>query len=219
MVRKVRLFDSFQPTQRSTFQIKCIFSAAVIVFVFISLANFTSLGKPKHVHVPLHAGESLARCRAIQTKPGPREHFHSRKRSDRFEPGTPPTLIKNGKIWSGGDQGNEVIEADILLDNGIIKGLGYFAETELASYTSLKVIDAKGAWVTPGIVDIHSHMGVGASPLLEGAADYDSFNGNVQPWLRSLDAINTHDESYALAISGGVTTSLILPGSANAIGS
>ena len=38
------------------------------------------------------------------------------------------------------------------------------------------------------------------------------------PWLRSLDGLNTHDDSIGLAIAGGVTTSLILPGSANAIG-
>lgn len=38
------------------------------------------------------------------------------------------------------------------------------------------------------------------------------------PWLRSLDAINTHDLSYNLSIAGGVTTALILPGSANSIG-
>ena len=40
----------------------------------------------------------------------------------------------------------------------------------------------------------------------------------MQPWLRSLDSLNTHDEAYELSISGGVTTANVLPGSANAIG-
>lgn len=38
------------------------------------------------------------------------------------------------------------------------------------------------------------------------------------PWMRSLDGLNTHDDSYQLSVAGGVTTSLVLPGSADAIG-
>lgn len=53
---------------------------------------------------------------------------------------------------------------------------------------------------------------------LHGAADTNSFKGITQPWLRSLDGLNTHDDAYALSISGGVTTANVLPGSANAIG-
>ena len=43
-------------------------------------------------------------------------------------------------------------------------------------------------------------------------------HGSIQPWLRSLDGLNTHDESYRLALAGGLTTALVIPGSANAIG-
>ena len=61
-------------------------------------------------------------------------------------------------------------------------------------------------------------MGVGASPKLQGAGDTNSHAAPMQPWLRSIDALNTHDESYKLGIAGGLTTALILPGSANGIG-
>jgi hypothetical protein len=218
MVKQAFFDEPQQSRPRSRSRSKWVFAFTAAALVFISLTNFASLRDTVHVRVPLHAEENLVRCRAIHTQPGAREDFHSRERSERFEPGTPATLIKNGKIWTGGDKGNEVIEADILLNNGIIKGLGYFTESELAQYTSLKVVDAKSAWVTPGIVDIHSHLGDSSSPELEGAADDNSLKGNAQPWLRSLDGINTHDDSYPLSVSGGVTTSLILPGSANAIG-
>ncbi|KAJ8496472.1 hypothetical protein ONZ51_g1109 [Trametes cubensis] len=80
------------------------------------------------------------------------------------------------------------------------------------------VIDAQGAWLTPGIIDMHSHLSVESSPGLSGAQDGNSIKGPVVPWLRALDALNTHDEGFLHAISGGVTTSLILPGSLNAIG-
>lgn len=55
-------------------------------------------------------------------------------------------------------------------------------------------------------------------PHLDGASDGNSLLGIVQPFLRSLDAINTHDAAYKLGVAGGVGTALILPGSANAIG-
>ena len=66
------------------------------------------------------------------------------------------------------------------------------------------------------IIDVHSHIGVESSPHL--ISDGNSFKGLIVPWLRALDALNTHDDGMQLAVSGGVTTSLILPGSANAIG-
>ena len=66
---------------------------------------------------------------------------------------------------------------------------------------------------------MHSHLGVDSLPELKGSDDDNSFNGIAQPWLRSLDGLNSHDEAYRLSISGGVATALVLPGSANAIGS
>ncbi|KAK0212249.1 hypothetical protein DFS33DRAFT_1280134 [Desarmillaria ectypa] len=66
-------------------------------------------------------------------------------------------------------------------------------------------------------VDLHSHIGTYGSYAsdLTGTSDTKSFNGITQPWLRNLDRLNTHDDAYRLSISGGLTTALILPGSAN----
>ena len=68
------------------------------------------------------------------------------------------------------------------------------------------------------IVDLHSHLGVDSVPELAGTRDTNSFRGPILPWLRSLDGLNTHDDAYELSIAGGVTSALVLPGSANAIG-
>ena len=67
-------------------------------------------------------------------------------------------------------------------------------------------------------MDMHSHVGVDSLPELKGSSDTNSHKGITQPWLRSLDGLNSHDEAYRLSISGGVATALVLPGSANAIG-
>lgn len=57
-----------------------------------------------------------------------------------------------------------------------------------------------------------------SSPGLQGANDANSMHGITQPWLRALDGMNTHDESYRLNVAGGVTSANVLPGSADAIG-
>ena len=67
-------------------------------------------------------------------------------------------------------------------------------------------------------VDLHSHVGLLSSPATHGAFDVNSPHGPVLPWLRSIDAFNTHDDAFELAIAGGVTSAQVLPGSGNAIG-
>ena len=61
-------------------------------------------------------------------------------------------------------------------------------------------------------------VGVDSAPELSGADDTNSIGRPVNPFLRSLDGINTHDLARIRSISGGITTSLVLPGSANSIG-
>ncbi|KAI0653864.1 carbohydrate esterase family 9 protein [Cubamyces menziesii] len=168
--------------------------------------------------VPLRAQEYLDKCRLLDVKPGPPPDFHARKESDRFVPGTKPTLIKNATIWTGSANGLEVVHGDILIDGGIIKRIGHVRSGELHQYRDLAHVDAQGKWVSPGIVDLHSHLGVYNSPNLKGAFDVNSRKGPVLAWLRALDGLNTHDDAYQLSIAGGVTTALVLPGSANAIG-
>ncbi|KIJ61332.1 hypothetical protein HYDPIDRAFT_96756, partial [Hydnomerulius pinastri MD-312] len=119
---------------------------------------------------------------------------------------------------TGDSAGYELYGADILLDKGIIKFIGQAHQGLLAEYKDLVTVDVGGSWVTPGIVDMHSHLGVDSVPELNGASDTNSHKGPILPWLRSLDGLNTHDEAYRLSISGGVTTANVLPGSANAIG-
>ncbi|KAI6026451.1 hypothetical protein PISMIDRAFT_25642, partial [Pisolithus microcarpus 441] len=146
--------------------------------------------------------------------PSPPPEFYSRSVSDRYEFGTLAVLICNATIWTGSTGGNEVLAGDILLDHGLIQLMG----TQLDVPNDTLLVDAQGAWVMPGIVDVHSHHGVMSSPLLSGADNANSPKGITEPWLQSLDGLNTHDDAYNLSVTGGVTTSLVLPGSGNAIG-
>ncbi|KAI0342081.1 carbohydrate esterase family 9 protein [Trametopsis cervina] len=166
--------------------------------------------------IPQHAAEIISKCELLSIKPGPPKDFNLRTQSDRFVPGSKATLIRNATIWTGQMEGLEILNGDILLDKGLIKAIGVFEYPEDDDH--FVEIDANGAWVTPGIVDMHSHVGVSASPGYRGANDGNSRKGPILPWLRALDGLNTHDDSFQLSVSGGVTTSLVLPGSANSIG-
>lgn len=191
----------------------CVFST--LVAHFESATNYLIL----HKHRPKNAADIISRCRRLAKPAASSPDFHSRSRSDRFEEGTRPILIQNARIWTGNKNGTEVVHADILLDKGLIKSIGHLHDFSIQTYgKELDIVDAKGSWVTPGLVDLHSHLGLESLPILGGASDGNSFHGIVQPWLRSLDGLNTHDDSYPLSIAGGVTTSLVLPRSANAIG-
>ena len=87
----------------------------------------------------------------------------------RFVQGTPPTLILNATIWTGGRNGTEVVFGDLLLDKGLVQAVGYIPPAMRAKLEDDAVIvNADGAWVTPGLFDMHSHIGVGSAPLMRG---------------------------------------------------
>ncbi len=187
--------------------------------------------------IPLHAEDIRQKCRNIHVLPGPQPEFASRTESDRHVQSAWPTLLKNATIWTGRVSGFEVVRGDLLMDKGIVKKVGVIDVKVLDGLgAELVVHDVGGAWVSPGcvstylvisfpslspkhrIVDLHSHLGICYSPDFDECSDGNSLHGITQPWLRSLDALNTHDDAYRLSIAGGITTALVLPGSANAIG-
>jgi hypothetical protein len=74
--------------------------------------------------VPLHAQQTLEKCRAQALVAGPAPDFRARETSDRFVSGTPSVLVRGGKIWTGANNGTEVIDGDVLLEGGLIKNVG-----------------------------------------------------------------------------------------------
>ena len=111
--------------------------------------------------LPFHAERSLARCASLRLSAGPPTDFHDRTVSDRVEHGTKATLLHNARIWTGENNGTEVIHGDVFLDKGIIQGVGNLNLSALISHLNgmlargdLNVVDVHGAWVTPGCVDL-----------------------------------------------------------------
>ncbi|SJZ65313.1 amidohydrolase family protein [Sediminibacterium ginsengisoli] len=112
-------------------------------------------------------------------------------------------LIKNATVWTNEKEG-KLENTDVLLKDGKIAKIG-----KNLSDASARVIDATGKHVTAGIIDEHSH--IAAASINEGAQ-------SVTSEVRIADNLNPEDVNIYRQLSGGVTSSHILHGSANTIG-
>lgn len=121
-------------------------------------------------------------------------------------------FIKNGYIKT--IAGPDIDGGSILVDNGKIVAIG----KELTAPAGAEVIDATGMFITPGLVDGHSHIGIGEDAIRFEGMDYNEITDPVTPHMRGLDGIKPVDEGFVEAKTGGVTTAAIGPGSANVVG-
>jgi len=106
-------------------------------------------------------------------------------------------------------------DATVVLDKGQITFVGTGAHD---SPEGAVVIDGKGKVVTPGIIDAHSHIGVYPSPNARAHGDGNEATAPVTAQARAEYGYWPQDPQITRALAGGVTTALILPGSANLIG-
>jgi imidazolonepropionase-like amidohydrolase len=112
-------------------------------------------------------------------------------------------LIRNATVWTNEKEG-VLQNADVLIKNGKIAAVG-----KNLSDLSARIVDGTGKHVTPGIIDEHSHI---------AAASINEGGHSVTSEVRIADNLNPDDINIYRQLSGGVTTSHILHGSANTIG-
>ncbi|HHZ13191.1 MAG: amidohydrolase [Caldicoprobacterales bacterium] len=121
-------------------------------------------------------------------------------------------LIRNGKILTMNDRIYEM--GDILIKGKKILDIGENLEVP----KDAEVIDAKGMWVMPGIVDAHCHIGMWEDGIGFEGSDGNEATDPVTPELRAIDGINPEDHCFREARENGITTVVTGPGSANVIG-
>ena len=120
--------------------------------------------------------------------------------------------ICGGKVYTM--DGAPLERGCVLIEKGKIVAVGQ----SLPIPDGCEVFDATGKVVTPGLIDAHTHLGVYAEPTEWSAEDGNETSGPVTPAMDALDAINPADIAFDDALAGGVTSVMIAPGSANAIG-
>lgn len=123
-----------------------------------------------------------------------------------------PIIIKGATVLTGTDR--ELVNASVLLKDGKIAAIG----AHVPEPPGARIIDGRGKFVTPGIIDIHSHLGVYPSPSNEATQDGNEATRPTTPDVRSENSVWPQDPGFTRALAGGVTAMEILPGSANLIG-
>ena len=122
-----------------------------------------------------------------------------------------PTLITHATILTG--TGERLEDASLLIMDGKIAFVGQGEVPE-----GVSTIDASGRWVTPGLIDVHSHLGVYASPGVKAHSDGNEVTNPTTPNVWAEHSVWPQDPGFSRALAGGVTTLQTLPGSANLIG-
>ena len=122
-----------------------------------------------------------------------------------------PTLITNATILTG--TGERLENASLLMSDGKIVFVGQGEAPDDAT-----VIDASGNWVTPGLIDVHSHLGVYASPGVKAHSDGNEMTNPATPNVWAEHSVWPQDPGFSRALAGGITSLQVLPGSGNLIG-
>ena len=122
--------------------------------------------------------------------------------------------IINGKVITV--TGQTYDKATVLIENGKIKAVG----PDIPVPQDAEVIDATGCWVTPGLIDCHTHISNFNEPNSNPSIPLDGneMSDPVTPQVRAMDAVNPKDYAISKVRDAGFTTVCILPGSANVIG-
>ncbi|MGB5875510.1 MAG: amidohydrolase family protein, partial [Bacteroidota bacterium] len=117
----------------------------------------------------------------------------------------PVVLVQNATIWTCGPDGI-LRDADLIVRGGKVARVG----KDLDPPTGVRIINASGKHVTPGIIDVHSHMAISGSVNEPAQA--------VSAEVRIGDVVDCDDISVYRALAGGLTVAHLLHGSANPIG-
>ncbi|HEY9541972.1 MAG TPA: amidohydrolase, partial [Luteimonas sp.] len=125
---------------------------------------------------------------------------------------SPPVLISGATVLTG--TGTRLDGTDVLLQDGKVAAIG----TGLTAPAGAVRVDGSGKWVTPGLIDIHSHLGVYPSPGARAHSDGNEATAPVTANVWAEHSVWPQDEGFLAALAGGITSLQVLPGSANLVG-
>ena len=137
---------------------KCIALAALALYTVTYGIRLPQFGDSSKSEISDVVKRGLAKCEAIKLMPPDTTHFRvNRTISDRYEPNNAkPVLLKNATVWTGGDNGEEVLfGASIYLKGGVVVSVGTAKDVQRQIVDhGVEEIDVEGRWITPGIIDM-----------------------------------------------------------------
>jgi imidazolonepropionase-like amidohydrolase len=194
------------------------FGALALLFGFAPLACATSSPAPPPAP-PAPKQEEMKKEEPAHSPAGPASEIELRKAGEAAYTSTyrplpsQPVLITNATVLTAA--GERIERGSVLMRDGRIAAVG----ASLQAPADAAVVDGTGKWVTPGIIDAHSHLGVYASPEVDANADGNEITDPDTAQVWAEHSVWPQDPQLPLALAtGGVTTLQILPGSANLFG-
>lgn len=119
--------------------------------------------------------------------------------------------IRNAVIWTGA---GESVEGHFSVEDGKFFEIG----RDVTIPSDAKVVDLAGKIVTPGLIDVHTHLGVHEAGIGQPGQDFNETSSESTPEVRAIDGVNPQEKGFEDARQFGITTVQIMPGSANVIG-
>lgn len=110
--------------------------------------------------------------------------------------------------------GDPIENGTVLVQNGTIAAVG----AAVSIPEGVRTVDASGKWVLPGFIESHGHVGIHEEANGPAGDDTNEMTTPNTAAVRAIDAINIDDEGFRDALSGGVTSIVVKPGSGNPIG-
>ncbi|RAK95545.1 uncharacterized protein BO80DRAFT_393724, partial [Aspergillus ibericus CBS 121593] len=164
--------------------------------------------------------DGLQQCYDAERQPLPRGAGNSARQNPRWNPvsgQTTPVVIRNATLFDG--ESTLADSVDIVFEAGVIISILPTGSGDVIPQNA-NVIDVHGKHVTPGLVDMHSHHLLLPFPQVAATSDVNErpLLGPITPFVRAIDGFTPSDPAIKIIASGGVTSSLVLPGSANIVG-
>lgn len=110
--------------------------------------------------------------------------------------------------------GDPIDNGTVVVDRGVITAVG----TDIRPPEGVRVVDARGRWLLPGFIEAHGHVGIHEESNGSAGNDTNEMTDPNTAGVRAIDAIDIDDEGFRDALSGGITSVVVKPGSGNVIG-
>jgi len=164
------------------------------------------MNKLKFLILPIAATLLVSACENDAVDDGPAAY------ASRYTPlASEPTILQGATVLTG--TGERIDNADVVMRDGKITAVGTGLEAG-----DMTVVDASDMWITPGVIDVHSHLGAYPSPGVSAHSDGNEATdpNTAEVWVEH--SVWPQDPGFVAALAGGVTSLQILPGSANLFG-
>lgn len=206
---------------RAYIGISILILALATLFHFDSITGFSLETSPPPLFEE-QLQEGLRKCQySVWSKRNYSHPASVRQENPRWNPtvGQQTTVVlRNATLFDGNTTLSSPV--DIVFSEGLIRSVRPSEQGAASIFEEARVIELGGSFVTPGLVDMHSHHLESPFPSLRATGDVNEAPGlgPITPFVRAVDGFKAYDPAIRIIASGGVTTSLNLPGSSNLIG-